>query len=281
MTEIIERGSTIITHLTVKNDLDELIDPISLQISVKNSSSIIDTYIYPTSEIIHDGIGEFRSNISLNAIGIWEYEWITTQPDRIAGEEIYVIADPISSAPSLASVADYARMYLGGQTWNLLLKSDYFGATYITLAIETVKRRVMTLPPTTPLESSLNPLLLDYLGILVALQLIPSARDAWGSQIISRSVGNDPAEITSYTDRSKLIQLQEDDLMRRRESSWILARPYIYTPLAISQSQMAVSETLDRHVTRDPRCFPPEETYPYPPDSVPYISRNVWDRSIW
>ena len=41
--------------------------------------------------------------------------------------------------------------------------------------------------------------MLDYLGISVALQLIPALRSYWASQIISHSVGNDPAEIEVYT----------------------------------------------------------------------------------
>jgi hypothetical protein len=282
MTDTFNRGNTLRTTLVVIDENGNPVDPGAISLIVKNSSGISITYVYPTDiQIVHDGTGIFYSDIVLSTIGIWEYEWISTNPDQNSGEEIYVEADPVSSAPSLASVADYARLYLGGQTWNLLMTSTYFGPGRITLAIDAVKRRVMTLPPSTALEPALNNLVLDYLGILTALELIPASRDAWGSQIISRSVGNDPAEITVYTDRAKLIDKQQDDLMRRLAAIQIIALPLIDSPITTTQGQMATDELYDRRVTHDPRRFPPAETFPYniepycdyPYPCYPYIAR--------
>lgn len=275
MTEIVERGNTVRTRLTVRDDLGEKVDPAVLALTVVDSSGTSSTYIYPVAQIIRESAGEFRSDITVVAIGIWEYTWITTNPDRTAGAEIYVIADQVSSAPLMSSVADYARMYLGGQTWKLLIESEGFGATYVTLAIETVKRRTMSSPPTTPLEHTLNPLVLDYLGILTALQLMPAAKDAWGSKIISRSVGNDPAEITTFTDRSKLIDGIQSDLLRRLGAIQALALEHVVDPVTGPRSQMATDEIYDRHVTHDPRSFPPASTFPYPDD--PYVV-DPWTR---
>ena len=264
--QTVQRGNTIRTTLTVLDEDGVLVDPSSLVLTVKNSSGVSVTYAHPDAFITNDSVGVFHAVILFSLIGVWEYQWTTTEPDKTIGEEIYVEADPISSAPLMASVADYVRMYLGAQTWDLLTGVEQqvsYGAGTVTLAIETVKRRVMTNPPITPLESTLNPLVLDYLGILSALQLIPAAKDAWGSKIISSSVGHDPSEIKTYTDRAKLIEAIQDDLLRRLPAIQAIAAPHIDTPTpTANRSQPATDELYDERVTVDPRTFPPASTYP-------------------
>ncbi len=259
------RGNTLRTTLEVRNDAGVLVDPATLGIAVKDSTGFTSSYVYPGPPITRVVEGIYRADIVLTLIGVWEYEWDTTDPIMTSGAEVYVVADPTSSAPSLPSIADYARMYLGGQNWYALTRSEDFGPGYVTLAIETIKRRVLLAPPVTPLEYLLNPLVLDYLGILVALQLIPACRDYWASQAISHSIGNDPTEVETFTDRARMVGQMQDDLMRRLAAIQVIAMPHIDSPVVVAQSQMGSDEEFDRvKVTEDPRDFPSMRSFPNP-----------------
>jgi hypothetical protein len=81
---------------------------------------------------------------------------------------------------------------MGGATFQGIAGSSEYGVNYITLAIETIKSRTMTTVVAQSDEADLPKPVLSYLGKLVALELLPAARDWWSKQIISQSTGDDP-----------------------------------------------------------------------------------------
>ena len=270
MADSITQGNTLHTDLLVKDDFDVLVDPMTLTLTVKTPANVQTIYTYPTAVITKSSTGTFYGEFVLSEIGVWKYQWDTTSPSRDKGGEVYVEASSISSPPSVGNVADYTRFYLGGENWFLLTTLANFGISHVILGIEAVKRRILPSPPAPKDESALNGNLLAYLGILSALELLPAARDAWANKIISRSIGNDPAELTAYTDRSKRIDDLQNDLLRRVPDLRRAALPYLDPTLNLPSSVIAIDEVDDYKVTEEPRDFPPICDFPYPRGTVIY-----------
>lgn len=175
-------------------------------------------------------------------------------PELSETKELLVTAVVQLGSTTLGPVADYVKMYLGGETFTRLSDSVNYGASYIAKAVDVVKRRAMSDPPAD--ESTLDPLVLDYLGILAALELAPAARDLWGSEIISQSVGDDPVEMTTYTNRAGLMDDLRDDLMRRLPAAQALAIPLLDLPRLVSTDEgPSIDEDDDERETFDPRDF--------------------------
>lgn len=272
MPDPIVRGNTLHTDLLVKNDLGVLVDPVSLTLTVKTPANVVTIYTYPTSTITKTATGTYYGEFVLTEIGVWEYEWTTTTPARVSGGEVYVESDPVSSSPSTNTVADHTKFWLGGENWLVLANSPNFGISHIILGIENVKRRVLTSPPSPSGESALHGNVLTYLGLLSALELIPATLDAWNNKIITRSTGNDPSEITTYTDRARRIVDLQDLLLRRQAGLYKAAKPFLDAVLNVPVSVAAIGESDDLKVTEDPRNFPPLTSFPYPRD---------WITPIW
>lgn len=250
---------------TVKDQDDAVVDPATIMLSVKSSAGAQSIYSYPGPTIVRDAVGQYRADVPLTSIGVWEYQWTTTTPDSVEGGEVYVQADPVESAPSQSSVADYTRMWLGGDNWDALMDADNYGPAYVVLAMEAVKRRILASPPSAPNEHLLDGRVLDFIGISAAIQLGTALRSYWASQIISRSTGNDPAEVEVFTDRAKLVGDLLDDLLRRLPAVQAAAVPAIDDPVTSpSLGQPGTDELYDLdRTTEDPRAFPTALNFPY------------------
>lgn len=269
----IKRGNTLFTNIIVRDDDGALVDPMGLILIVRTPGGASTTYTYDVEPMVQrDSVGVYHAEFVLSEIGIWEYEWTTTSPSRVSGDEVYVVGDPVASSPSSNSVADHTRFWLGGENWNVLSTGANFGIAYVVVGIENVKRRVLTSPPPPSGESALNGSVLAYLGILSALELIPATRDAWMSKIISRSTGNDPAEVTTYTDRSKRIDDLQKDLLARVDGLRRAALPYLEDVPGYTTASPGIDEVDDYKVTADPRRFPPATTFPYQRDEIVFRS---------
>lgn len=204
----------------------------------------------------------------------WSGGVISDSTTRV--EELNVTAEVQPGSSGLGYVADYTKMYLGGETWRGLADSLNYGTPFIARAIEVVKRRVFTNPPDTANENTLPVLVLDYLGICAALELIPAARDWWMNQHISISEGDDPTEIVTYANRAALMKDLQDDLLRRLPAARDLALPLIDDPVLTALSDVpAIDEDDDlSRVTADPRHFPGAGTFPYDSDDPRGIFRT-------
>lgn len=209
----------------------------------------------------------------------------------LAPETSRVIDLNVSSVPApgssgLGLVADYAKMHLGGETWRGLIDSDDYGPSFIEIAIGAVERRVLINPPTSPSdEAALDPRVIDYLGLLAALQLVPAARDYWGSTAISVATGVDGSESVTYANRATLINQLRDDLMAALPAAQIAALPFLDTPNLVQATLPAIDEEHDRKVTADPRRFPTERRFPFggrdrAVDSTPLVVFPWWEERV-
>ncbi len=166
--------------------------------------------------------------------------------------------------PSPTDVSAYAKMHFGGDNWDVLVSASNYGQSYVDLAVDSIKRRILLAIVPTAGEPALDPRVLNYLGICTALDLISAARSAWANRIISHSLGNDPQEIETYTDRSRRLDELRDDLMRKLPAIQAAAIPVLDQPIVGVGSRPAIDELTDYKVTEDPRLFPPASTFPYP-----------------
>lgn len=209
----------------------------------------------------------------------WSAGVLTPETSQVKELKVETVAQPGSSG--LGTVADYVKMRLGGETFKGLAESDDYGMAYISQAIELVKRRVMSNPPAVGDEGSLDILVQDYLGLLGALELIPAARDWWASQVVSTSTGDDPTEIVTFTDRSKMVDTLRDDLLRRLAAAQALAIPLLDAPrLPSGDEGPAIDEDDDFKVTSDPRDFASLADYPEPVvgEVIPGGWKRTWER---
>jgi hypothetical protein len=192
----------------------------------------------------------------------WNAGVITTTKSKV--EEFQITSTVSQAATGLGLIADYVKTFLGGETFKLLFESADYGPGYITLAIETVKARVMSDPLLTSDEGTLPVVVLSYLGKLGALQLLPAAADLWSTRAQSRSVGSDPTEIVTYPSREAMLKLLAERLLADARSEEALALSLIPSARLLSTSSgPAIDEDAGQHVTRDPRQFPREQDYPF------------------
>lgn len=165
----------------------------------------------------------------------------------------------------LGPIADYAKLYLGGETYRGIVSSPTGGEGTIALAIGAVKARVFTSPPITAAESLLPQVVISYLGKLVALELMPAARDYWNTQYQSESTGSDPTEIATFPSRQAFLNALATDLLAKVRADWPIVLPLIESPMLRSSANGPQIDEDDesRYVTRDPRHFPLQDYYPY------------------
>jgi hypothetical protein len=208
----------------------------------------------------------------------WNAGVITPSTSKV--EEMQVTSTINQEETGLGPVADYTKTALGGETWRLLMDSEHYGPGYIALAIETIKARVMMTSLPSSLESTLPIVVLSYLGKLTALQLMTAAADVWSFEAQSRSVGNDPVEITTYASREAMLRLKSD---------WLLAQASKEMPLALqllpdarlpsNSAGPAIDEDAGQRVTPDPRTFPRQPYYPFSGPASPVVAASGPSRS--
>lgn len=191
-------------------------------------------------------------------------------PETTRVVELQVTSDVQPGDSGLGAVADFVKMHMGGEIWKGLTGSINYGETFIARAIALVKERIFTNPPDVAGEDALPRRVLDYVAICAALELIPAARDYWGSQHISATTGDDPAESVTYADRAKLMDTLRDDLMRQLAAAQAAALPLIDAPVMRSVDDgPAIDEDDDYRSTEDPRAFPNANDFPGLPGSQP------------
>lgn len=182
-------------------------------------------------------------------------------------QELRVVATAAAGDdPSgLGVIADWTRVYLGGETFQGLIDAQNYGSPYVVRAITAVKARVMTDPPATDAEGQLPTLVADYFGKLVALELIPAARDYWGSQYQTVATGNDPVEVATYPSRMAMLDSLQDDLLRQVRADAPNVIPLVDNArLRLASTGPDIDEDdLAIRVTEDPRTFPPYFDFPH------------------
>lgn len=191
----------------------------------------------------------------------WDSGNITPTTSRVEQLKVSmtVDADPTGFGP----IADAAKSHLG-ETFDHLEGSEHFGAVEITRVVERVKRRVMTDPPTTAQEDTLDGLVIDYLGELVALALIEPAFHYYANQHQTVSMGDDPNEVASYPDRIKMLEAMQKWLLADTRKLEADVTPLLASPrLRPAGDGPQIDEPEDfLHVTDDPRQFASFSDFP-------------------
>lgn len=207
----------------------------------------------------------------------WNNGVLTPETTRVV--DLKVTSEVLPGTTGLGAVADYVHMLLGGETWKgLTVPTGNYGEGFVVQAIELVKEQIFQDPPAMANEHLLPKRVLHYVAICAALQLIPAAIDFWGSQITSKSVGNDPTEVVTYVNRANLMKDLRDELMRQRVAAQAAALPLIDLPILRDASDgPAIDEDDDMHrATADPRDFPTADEFPFHADG----GRDAYGRPL-
>lgn len=91
------------------------------------------------------------------------------------------------------------------ETWDGLSKSSLFATPFLQHKVDYVKYRLFASVVSPSQEASVyNPIVLEYAGKFVALQLIRPGMDYWASQPVTESISGADEQV-SFTDRSKTL----------------------------------------------------------------------------
>jgi hypothetical protein len=186
-------------------------------------------------------------------------------PTKSVVQEMQVTSSVLQADTGLGEIADYVKTYIGGETFTLLLESPNYGPSFISLAIDVIKHRMMTSVVLTINENTLPVVVLSYFGKLAALQLMSAVRDIWSTKAQSKALGNDPVETISYPSRTAILDAIEESLLRQVREEQAAVLPLIPTPnLILASRGPAIDEDEDDgRVTSDPRVFPRLYEFPY------------------
>lgn len=159
----------------------------------------------------------------------------------------------------------------------LLKSNDFGGALSLQNRAEVVKRRVFKTPPSMADEANLDLFLIDYLGRLLALDLVPAGIDYWSRVPQASTQGDTQDETVSYISMITALNALADELLastRRDEEAAgeLVNGPKLRRP-GTGPAIDSVSASHDR-VTNDPRCFPRYGDFPSP--SPRRRRREVW-----
>lgn len=152
-------------------------------------------------------------------------------------------------------------------TWAALEKSRDYGEQLIQGKIDLVKLRLFGSVVSTASESTYDLRVQDFVGRLIAIELVPAGADFWSSQAVSVSAEG-KRENKQYLDRVRnLWQLHERLLESTRNDLEEVELILDVQPASRKRKQrgIAVGIPTSVHVTPDPFGFPtpfglPEET---------------------
>lgn len=212
---------------------------------------------------------------------LWDRDNGARAEGMTAIEQVRVSSFQSAEDAEVGEIAWRARGHIP-ETYLALWKAESFGPAHIQLKADVIKRRVMTTVVAVADEPSLDTLVLDYLGRLVALELIPPGRDYWANQIQSQSIGDDPTEIATYADRVKALADTQSDLLRqiRRDEPLILPLILDLRLPDAADAGPEIDEDEDYRTTADPREFPAIADFPEVAagEVVPVGWTRTWER---
>jgi len=154
------------------------------------------------------------------------------------------------------------------ETWDALLEANTFGEAALERRLAVVQYRLFGAVLTPEEEAAMSPLLVEYCGVLLALELIVPGLDFWSKQAISHSAGE--RESKAYKDRAEDLKELRDllfkkaaDLLDEVEDELPLLPKRVGDTARVTDSGNVIGQ--DLLVTTDPTIFqpmygPPEET---------------------
>ena len=116
------------------------------------------------------------------------------------------------------AIAERARAELP-VTWDALSLAPQFGDALLQAKIDAVKEAVFGVVVTPNAEAAYPLMVVNYVGKLVALELITPGIDYWMSEPITVSATG-TQETTSYTDRAAMLLRLREDLLKQSRALW-------------------------------------------------------------
>lgn len=142
------------------------------------------------------------------------------------------------------------------ETFGALRKSKLFGTASVQNKTDFVKYRLFATVVTAEEESSVyNPVVLEYAGKAVALQLIPAGLDYWGSQEKAITTKGTEEDIEFFDRVEMLLELQKRLWAEMEELLPIVERDINITPSTKARPRVGPT---GEDKTTDPQKFPAE-----------------------
>lgn len=111
------------------------------------------------------------------------------------------------------------------ETWDALADADTFGPAALDRRHKSVIRRVFGVELTDAEIDVLDPLLIEYVGMRLALAIIPAGIDFWSTQVLSLTAGE--RESKSYKDRAAHLRELASQLTKDAAALYLDVEPLI------------------------------------------------------
>jgi hypothetical protein len=145
----------------------------------------------------------------------------------------------------------------GAIAWDALRKLADYGDPELQRKIDVVKLRVLGAALPVESEAALDVRVADYIGKLVAIEVIPAAIDFWMDQVQSTTIGRGAEEIQTFPNRISAMQARLTYLERAVEK----LESSIIAIIGRSDKQLPEAPTVD---TEGPMITPGLEHFPAP-----------------
>lgn len=169
------------------------------------------------------------------------------------------------------AVASQARQYLP-VTWDALSQDQRYGDRFLQARVDTVKYRLFATVVNAVAEATTYDLfVLDFMGKVAVLQIIPAGIEYWSDRHISVSTTG-TSEVVSYPDRLKSLQALQEWLTVEVAKDWQDVQAILPFKIRRKGKFPKVSDT-DPLLTASPKDFPSEYGGPVPSNVyVPFPS---------
>lgn len=153
-------------------------------------------------------------------------------------------------------IARKAREYMPA-TWDALLNDARYGEALLQARVDIAKLKLFGTELTAEQESIINPLVADYIGKIVILEIVPAGADYWANQAtnISATGRNETKE---YLDRVEKLWMLRDRIFAETRAEW----QEISVILGVSMRKPRRSPSIrvgrpdpNTHLTVDPDTF--------------------------
>lgn len=114
--------------------------------------------------------------------------------------------------------------------WDALRSYDAYGDLELQEKVEIVKLNVLGYVVAVADEANLDRRVLDYLGKLVAIEVIPAAIDYWTDQIVSQTARGSN-EVQTFPNRIQALERKLDFLQERVEAMYLQIQDLVGSPL--------------------------------------------------
>lgn len=94
-----DRGDTATLNIEIRNAAGDLVDPGTLEISIRTPAGVVSTDTHPAAAIVRDATGLFHRDLPLLEDGVYAYQWRTTNPGQVQGGSITVRPAPLDVQP--------------------------------------------------------------------------------------------------------------------------------------------------------------------------------------